>query len=98
MPVVILPGATAPTTVPPARLKALVEEGKRVVLPDYDVAISKRIITHTDTAGGTSTVYLVEPLDADYVEDEGMDVTADNSDIADQFATFEEALESATDN
>jgi len=92
MPVIILPGETRPSSVPAAKLKVLVDEGKRVVLPDYDCAISRSTAI---PGANTSFVYLVEPLDADYVEERVMDASVDNSDLAEQFDTFEEALASA---
>lgn len=83
MPVVLLPGTDVPTTLPVAKLKAEVDAGKRVVLPDNDVALSKK-----------DGEYLVEPLDADYVEEQTMDATVDNSAYAEHFQSFEEAFES----
>jgi hypothetical protein len=91
MPVVLLPGDTKPTTVPQPKLKALVDEGKRVVLPDYDCAIFRR-------GGGLpmeTVTYFVEPLDADYVEEGVIDPSIDNSAYAEPFGSFEEALASA---
>jgi hypothetical protein len=93
MPIVLLPGEETPRPLPPNRLRELVDQGQRVVLPDFDVALYR----HTDDPDdGGGVVYKVEPIDADYVEAGVQDHSVDNSSMAEEFDTFDEALEAAT--